>query len=55
MNIIRECFLLLSKRSDTVCNFLEGGVLLSVHWRGVAAPPTASCSLRETAAARTAS
>lgn len=26
--IVRECFQLVSKRSDTVCNFLEGGSLL---------------------------
>jgi hypothetical protein len=24
-NIIRECFQLVSKRADNVCNFLEGG------------------------------
>eukprot|EP00045_Choanoeca_perplexa_P022491 m.9711 g.9711 ORF g.9711 m.9711 type:complete len:180 (-) comp9487_c0_seq1:97-636(-) len=28
LQIIRECFQLVSKRSDTVCNFLEGGSLL---------------------------
>lgn len=27
-NIIRECFLLVSKRQDNVCNFLEGGDLI---------------------------
>ena len=26
--IIRECFLLVSKRADNVCNFLDGGELL---------------------------
>eukprot|EP00729_Bicosta_minor_P011664 gene11664-4929_t len=28
MNIIRECFQLVSKRPDNVCNFLEGGDLI---------------------------
>eukprot|EP00039_Didymoeca_costata_P004578 m.74398 g.74398 ORF g.74398 m.74398 type:complete len:183 (+) comp12457_c0_seq1:2781-3329(+) len=28
MNIIRECFQLVSKRPDNVCNFLEGGQLV---------------------------
>lgn len=28
MNIIRECFQLVSKRPDNVCNFLEGGALI---------------------------
>eukprot|EP00041_Stephanoeca_diplocostata_P005762 m.68279 g.68279 ORF g.68279 m.68279 type:complete len:186 (-) comp15982_c0_seq1:521-1078(-) len=27
-NMIRECFLLVSKRPDNVCNFLEGGALM---------------------------